>query len=67
MVSPRLRCGGGHPAPRIKICGITTLDDAELVVEAGAWAVGCILWPQSPRACDPAEAARIAAAVRRRA
>ena len=54
-------------APRIKLCGITTLDDAQLAVEAGAWAVGCILWPQSPRACDTAEAARIAAAVRRRA
>jgi phosphoribosylanthranilate isomerase len=29
--------------------------------------VGCILWSGSPRACDPAEAARIAAALRRRA
>jgi phosphoribosylanthranilate isomerase len=54
-------------APRIKVCGITSRDDALLAVEAGAWAVGCILWPESPRACDPAEAARIAAAVRRRA
>jgi phosphoribosylanthranilate isomerase len=54
-------------APRIKLCGITTLDDARLAVDAGAWAVGCILWPQSPRACDPAAAASIAAAVRRRA
>jgi phosphoribosylanthranilate isomerase len=54
-------------APRIKLCGITSRDDALLAVEAGAWAVGCILWPGSPRACDPAEAARIAAAVRRRA
>ena len=53
--------------PRIKLCGITTRDDALLAVEAGAWAVGCILWPGSPRACDPAEAARIATAVRRRA
>jgi phosphoribosylanthranilate isomerase len=53
--------------PRIKICGITTRDDALLAVEAGAWAVGCILWPGSPRACDPAEAARIATALRRRA
>jgi phosphoribosylanthranilate isomerase len=52
---------------RIKLCGITTLDDAQLAVEVGAWAVGCILWPGSPRMCDPAEAARIAAAVRRRA
>jgi phosphoribosylanthranilate isomerase len=54
-------------APRIKLCGITTLDDARLAVDAGAWAVGCILWPQSPRAGAPAEAARIAGAVRRRA
>ena len=54
-------------APRIKLCGITSLDDARLAVEAGAWAIGCILWERSPRACDPAEAARIAAAVRRSA
>jgi phosphoribosylanthranilate isomerase len=54
-------------APRIKLCGITTLDDARMAVDVGAWAIGCILWPQSPRACDPAEAARIATAVRRRA
>jgi phosphoribosylanthranilate isomerase len=59
--------GMAVPAPRIKLCGITRLDDALLAVEAGAWAVGCILWPQSPRMCDPAEAARIAAAARRRA
>jgi phosphoribosylanthranilate isomerase len=52
---------------RIKLCGITTLDDAQMAVDVGAWAVGCILWPQSPRMCEPAEAARIAAAVRRRA
>jgi phosphoribosylanthranilate isomerase len=52
--------------PRIKLCGITSLDDARLAVEAGAWAIGCILWPGSPRACDPAEAGRIAAALHRR-
>jgi phosphoribosylanthranilate isomerase len=54
-------------APRIKLCGLTSLDDARLAVDAGAWAIGCILWPQSPRACDPAEAARIVTALRRRA
>jgi phosphoribosylanthranilate isomerase len=54
-------------APRIKLCGITSRDDALMAVDAGAWAVGCILWPGSPRACDPAEAARIASALRRRA
>lgn len=59
--------GSMGSAPRIKLCGITSLDDARLAVDAGAWAVGCILWPQSPRACDPAEAARIVTALRRRA
>jgi phosphoribosylanthranilate isomerase len=51
--------GVSTDAPRIKVCGITSRDDALLAVDAGAWAVGCILWPGSPRACDPAEAARI--------
>jgi phosphoribosylanthranilate isomerase len=59
--------GSMGSAPRIKLCGITSLDDARLAVDAGAWAIGCVLWPQSPRACDPAEAARIVTALRRRA
>lgn len=54
------------PVPRIKFCGITGLDDAQRAVEAGAWAVGLLLWPDSPRACDLAEAERIAASLRRR-
>ncbi len=53
-------------APRIKICGITGLDDAELAVEAGAWAVGLILWPGSARRCDPDEAQVIARSLHRR-
>ncbi|WP_372788753.1 phosphoribosylanthranilate isomerase [Paraconexibacter sp.] len=52
-------------APRIKFCGITRLDDARLAVEAGAWAVGVILWPGSKRACDPPEAELIARTLRR--
>ncbi len=52
---------------RVKICGITRLEDAEVAVEHGAWALGFILWPGSKRACDPADAAHIAARVRRRA
>jgi phosphoribosylanthranilate isomerase len=51
---------------KIKYCGITTLDDARDAVAAGAWAIGMIFWPDSPRACDPAAAVEIAAALKRR-
>jgi phosphoribosylanthranilate isomerase len=51
---------------RVKICGITRHEDAELAASLDAWAIGFILWPQSGRACDPAVAAGIARAVRRR-
>jgi phosphoribosylanthranilate isomerase len=53
-------------ATRIKVCGITRLDDAELAVELGAWAVGLIFYEGSPRACSAEEALRIATALRRR-
>jgi phosphoribosylanthranilate isomerase len=53
--------------PRIKFCGITRLDDAERAVEAGAWALGLILWAGSPRRCALPDAERIAATFRRRA
>jgi phosphoribosylanthranilate isomerase len=52
---------------RLKICGITRAQDAELAVEAGAWALGFILWPGSHRYAEPAMAAGIARTVRRRA
>lgn len=50
----------------MKICGITSLADGELAVELGAWALGMIFFPDSPRRCSPAEAERIAAALRRK-
>jgi phosphoribosylanthranilate isomerase len=55
-----------HPA-RIKFCGITTLADGERAVAAGAWAIGLIFWPHSPRRCRPDAAVEIASALRRRA
>jgi phosphoribosylanthranilate isomerase len=51
---------------RFKICGTTSLADAELAADAGAWAIGVILWSGSPRRCDPGEALRISRALRRR-
>ncbi len=50
---------------RIKHCGITNLDDAHRAAEAGAWALGMIFWPGSPRRCELDEAQRIAASLRR--
>ena len=52
--------------PKIKFCGITLLDDAERAVSLGAWAVGMIFWPHSPRVCSEQAAVEIAAAMRRR-
>jgi phosphoribosylanthranilate isomerase len=51
---------------RVKICGITRLEDAELAASLGAWALGFILWPGSSRAVEEAVAAGIARQVRRR-
>jgi phosphoribosylanthranilate isomerase len=51
---------------RAKICGITRHEDAELAAELGVWAIGLIRWPGSARACDPAVAAGIVRALRRR-
>ena len=43
------------------------MEDAELAVSNGAWAVGLVFHPDSPRACDPAVAEQIGEALRRRA
>lgn len=53
--------------PRIKFCGITREQDAELAVSLDAWAVGLIMWPHSPRAVPLDRAAGLAAALKRRA
>lgn len=36
--------------PFVKICGLTSRADVEAAVHAGADAVGCVSWPESPRA-----------------
>lgn len=52
---------------RVKICGLTSLDDARHATELGAWALGLILWPGSERACAPSAAEEIGAILHRRA
>jgi phosphoribosylanthranilate isomerase len=50
---------------RIKHCGITGVGDARLAVEAGAWALGMIFWPGTPRRCPHAAATEIGRSLRR--
>ncbi|HEX8205181.1 MAG TPA: phosphoribosylanthranilate isomerase [Solirubrobacteraceae bacterium] len=50
---------------RVKLCGVTSLDDARLCVEHGAWAIGLIFVARSPRKAKLTDAVEIAAAVRR--
>lgn len=47
----------------VKICGVTSVTDARLVVDAGADAVGLNFVPGSPRRIDPGVARAIRAAV----
>jgi phosphoribosylanthranilate isomerase len=44
---------------RVKICGITTPDDAALAAHLGASAIGLVFWPGSPRYVDAARAREI--------
>jgi len=50
---------------RVKICGLTMLEDARQAAELGAWALGMIFWPGSPRACTVEQAEAIGAQLHR--
>jgi phosphoribosylanthranilate isomerase len=43
----------------VKICGITRREDALAAADLGAWAVGFVFWPGSPRYIDPRAARAI--------
>jgi phosphoribosylanthranilate isomerase len=54
----RVTGGGGL---LVKICGISTIEDAQHAVASGADALGFVFWYMSPRKVDPERAAAIAA------
>jgi phosphoribosylanthranilate isomerase len=51
---------------RVKVCGMTNLDDAEHAADHGAWAIGLIHHLDSPRHVQPEIAEEIGAALKRR-
>jgi phosphoribosylanthranilate isomerase len=47
----------------VKICGVTTPEDARAAVDAGADAIGVNLWPKSKRYADDTAARAVVAAI----
>jgi phosphoribosylanthranilate isomerase len=51
---------------RVKICGITNLDDARFAADAGAWALGLIFYAGSERRCEVDVAEEIGSELQRK-
>ena len=49
----------------VKVCGITSAEDARLAHELGAWAIGLIFHPASPRSCEIPAAEEIGSELKR--
>ncbi|MDB4989674.1 MAG: Phosphoribosylanthranilate isomerase [Myxococcaceae bacterium] len=50
-------------AVRVKVCGVTSLEDARACVAAGVDAIGLNFWPRSVRRCDERVAREIVTAL----
>ncbi len=48
---------------RVKVCGVTRPQDARLAAKLGAWAVGMIFVPNTPRYLLPPKARKVRAAI----
>jgi len=47
----------------VKVCGLTRSSDVAAAVAHGAWAVGFVLWPKSPRVVTTAQVRELATGV----
>ncbi|KAL4858962.1 N-(5'-phosphoribosyl)anthranilate isomerase 1 [Chlorella vulgaris] len=50
--------------PVVKVCGVTSAEDATVAAQAGANLIGMILWPKAKRSIPAAVARQVAAAAR---
>lgn len=51
--------------PKVKICGLTRLSDAQLACSLGAWTIGMVFFQGSPRRCSFEQAQLISRHLRR--
>ncbi|GIW38910.1 MAG: N-(5'-phosphoribosyl)anthranilate isomerase [Meiothermus sp.] len=63
MIETKVKYETLKPMVRAKICGITRLEDALLAEQLGAWALGFILAPGTPRYLEPAQIRPISTAL----
>ena len=60
----RVVAAAAAPTTLVKVCGVTTVEDCEQAVKAGANFIGMIVWPKSKRSVTVETAAEVAAAAK---